>query len=225
MATLKNTSIAEQSFVELPEGTDAQKNTSSEGNIRINTSSNRLETYTASGWKNRRGWTIKEDSRFEFPSYTASLVIHAESSSFEANGTFQTVRVYEQGNLVLNTTTPRSYRLTRLSQNANGFWIYQESNGYDVYGNQTAADNAQAYLESFPTGDMLILTTWDEPFNRRSQLTPVLTRDFGSKIAGYPGQTFRDMHVLISIKGSKRPIFEEHRTRYSNAIWVSAWLG
>lgn len=172
-----------------------------------------------------RQWRYENTDRNTFSTLATQphLIINANSSSFEANGTYNQVQVIIDGTTVLNTTAPRSYRITKLRQ-TNGVWSYISSNGYDVYGNATAATNALTELQGFSAGEMLILNTWDEPNNRRTTLTPELRDQFGSRIYDYQANwAFRDMHLLIAIKG-KGIIYEEHRTRYANAIWFSGYL-
>jgi hypothetical protein len=166
-------------------------------------------------------WTKIQQLRVS-PPVVPRLLIHAESGSFEATNQNRTQRIDINGTTVVNSTSPRSYRLTQL-RNTNGTWSLIASNGYDVYGSTVAAEQARDFLLSFQTGDLLVLNTWDEPLNNASTyLYPVLITDFSSRINTYT-RDFRDMHLLISVKG-KGVIYEEQRRRYSNSIHFSGWL-
>jgi hypothetical protein len=168
-----------------------------------------------------RKWFIKQELQVS-PNYTPQLLIQAEAGSFEATYQQRGVKVIINGTQVLSSSAPRSYRVTQLRPSGNS-WSYIGSTGYDVYGSVTAAQNMNTALQGFQTGDMLIMNTWDEPRNNSSYIQSTLINDFGSKMDTFVRE-FRDMHLLISVKGAKAPIYEEHRARYSNAIWFSGWL-
>jgi hypothetical protein len=52
MATLKNTTINDIGFLKLPSGTTAQRPPAPQiGEIRFNTTLQRIEIYTPSGWR------------------------------------------------------------------------------------------------------------------------------------------------------------------------------
>lgn len=156
------------------------------------------------------------------PAFTPRLLIQAESGSFEATNQYHGQRIVSRGTVLVDTTAPRSYLLTQL-RNVSGTWTLIAANGYDVYGDTTSAGNARTFLQNFAAGDMLILNTWDEPYNNAvSYLYPTLTADFGSQINVWP-RAFRDMHLLIAVKG-RGVIYEDWRNRYNNAIVFSGWL-
>lgn len=172
-----------------------------------------------------RKWIFNNNDRDTFSDLVTrpNLIINANSSSFEADGTFNQVVIYVNGSQVLNSSAPRSYGIGKLTQ-TNGSWSFVSYTGYDVYGDPVAADNCLAALQGFQNGEMLVLNTWDEPNNRRTQLAPTLRDSFGSKIYDYQAQwAFRDMHLLIAVKG-KGLIYEEYRTRYANGIKFSGYL-
>lgn len=166
-------------------------------------------------------WFKYQDYRIS-PTYTPRLLIQAESGSFENTLQDRRQRIVISGTEVVNANAPRSYLLTQLRRVGNN-WSLIASNGYDVYGDPTAASNAGTFLQNFQTYDLLVLNTWDEPVNNASTyLYPTLINSFGSNVGSYP-RVFRDMHLLIAVKG-KGVIFEQWRTRYSNAIYFSGWI-
>jgi ligand-binding sensor domain-containing protein len=166
-------------------------------------------------------WTKTQQLRVS-PDFTPRLLIQAESGSFEATDQNRRQYISINGSNVVNSDSPRSYLISQL-RNTNGAWALIASNGYDVYGSTTEAANAQSFLQSFLVGDLLVLNTWDEPYNNSvTYLNSELTNNFRSSISSFT-RDFRDMHLLIAIKG-KGVIYEEHRRRYSNSIHFSGWL-
>lgn len=166
-------------------------------------------------------WTIQRAYRTS-PGFTPRLLIQMESGSFEAPDQSRGHLVYVNGTAVVNSSSPRSYRMSQL-RNVGGTWTLIASNGYDVYGNTTAAADARTFLQGFQTYDLLALNTWDEPYNNAvSYLYDTLVTDFGSRVREFT-RDFRDMYMLVAVKG-KGVIFEEHRRRYNNAIHFSGWL-
>jgi hypothetical protein len=233
MADFKNTRLDTTGHFGLPVGTTEQRLSAAISHVRINSGKNLIENYTGTGWRTDSNWVVVHTpgqsasgaGYRKSPSFTPHVLIQAESVG--ANNTNTTRRQFVQinGTTVVNSDSPRSYRLTRLRKDSQGFWEFVSSNGYDVYGLTSAAESARTYLQSFNDGDLLILNTWDEPRNNFNFIGPTLRDRFGSKIYGYQDQwTSRDMHLLISIAGSKIPIFEEHRPSPQGGIEVSAWL-
>lgn len=167
-------------------------------------------------------WTKLQSLRAT-PNFTPRLLIQAESGGFEATDQNRRQFIQINGSTVVDANAPRSYLLTQLRL-VSSSWSLIASNGYDVYGNASGeATAARNFLQGFSNGDMLILNTWDEPFNNaEAYLYSTLVTDFKSKINTYL-RTSRDMHLLIAIKG-KGVIYEEYRTRYSNSIHFSGWL-
>lgn len=165
-------------------------------------------------------WFKYQDYRIS-PTYTPRLLIQAESAGFENALQDHRQRIVIGGTEVVNANAPRSYLLSQLRRVGNT-WSLIASNGYDVYGDPTAANNAGIFLQGFQPYDLLILNTWDEPYNNVSYIQPTLINSFGSNMGSYPRVT-RDAHLLIAVK-DKGVIFEQWRTRYSNAIYFSGWI-
>ena len=227
MANFKNTTIANSCYAVLPTGTSNQRPTANSSLIRYNTERQKAEVYDTA-WRVRNQWYVEEQLRTS-PGYTPHLLIQAESFGISYTGGLSNVRrqlVQIDGSTVLNANSPRSYRLTKLVRNSQNYWQYDSSNGYDVYGSSTAAANALAYLQTFADGDMLILNTYDEPNQRTTPFSDLLISEFGSNLEYYRNRwSFRDAHLLISIKGSSSPIFEAHRPTADARIVMSAWYG
>lgn len=226
MAILKNSTINDTGFLGLPSGTRANRPvTPNNGQLRNNTDSSLYENYSNSSWKNNNSnWIITETFRTT-PGYIPQVLIQAESAGSNNNAPGRRQFIQIDGTTVLAADAPRSYRVTKLRKPINGNWTYIASNGYDVYGSQSDADAARTFLEGFVEGEMLILNTWDEPESRRIQLAPVLTDSFGSSINAFRARwNFRDSHLLISIKGYTKPLFEQQRPAGIAGPAVSMWL-
>lgn len=172
-----------------------------------------MSTVYNNKWHKSNSFRIK-------PNSTAKLLIQVESGQFEAPQQYHRQYIEINGTEVVNSDAPRQYRLTQLRHNGN--WQLIANNGYDVYGSAEQAVAAADFLSTFQLGDMLILNTWDEPLNNSSYLYSALTSDFYQKISNFT-RDFRDMHLLIAIKG-KGLVYEEYGYRYSNSISFSGWL-
>lgn len=166
-------------------------------------------------------WNITNALRYTPSGRNPRLHIMAESGSFEATDQNHNIIVRANGVDLVNSSSPRSYRLTQLRL-VNREWTLVASNGYDVYGSTTEAQNAANFIDTFQVGDMLISNTWDEPNNNSSYFTTKFRDSFYSNALSFTRE-HRDMHLLISVKG-RGLIYEEHRRRYSNSIHFSGWI-
>ena len=117
-------------------------------------------------------------------------------------------RIWVNGTSVIDSSTPRSYRITKLRQ-TNGTWGYVGTATYDVYGSTTQAAAMRDDLLTWQQGEMLVLSTQDEPNNNRNYFMDILRDDFNSQIYSFPRE-HRDSHTLISVKGVGR-IYEDHK--------------
>lgn len=169
-------------------------------------------------------WTILPDTLRFFPNYTTNILIHVESSGLNDSVQNRTQYVRINGDIVLlNATSPRSYRITRLRY-VNG-WTYHSSNGYDVYGDVVQANNLLAYLQTFNTGDIMILNTFDEPNQNKNVFADELKNSFFAQLQDSAVWAFRCSYQLIAVKG-KGVIYENIKEPgSSNGIETSLWLG
>jgi hypothetical protein len=171
-------------------------------------------------------WSILADTLRVTPNYTPKILIQVESAGLEDVTRYYNQFVQINGTTVLNATSPRSYRATRLTFSTNSGWAYHSSNGYDVYGNAAGEAAAMlAYLQTFSTYDMLILNTWDEPLNNRSVFQTELKTSFLAKLQDSSVWASRCSYQLIAVKG-KGVIYEHIKPRYSaNGINTTLYLG
>jgi hypothetical protein len=229
MAILKNTTISSgtSGSLRLPTGNIATR-PGSPGNstMRINTEKgNNLETFIGSAWDNNSSWVVTTGNRTN-PGYTPRVLIQAESEGLNNTGAGRRQFIQINGTTIVDALTPRSYRLTKLFKNATtGQWQLGATNGYDVYGFVSEANAALAFLQTFREGEMLILTTYDEPRDNRVVFADFLRDNFASNIRGYEYQwNSRDVHLLVSFRGAVAPLFEDHRPSPEAGITASIWL-
>jgi hypothetical protein len=227
MADLNQTNISDTGFIKGPVGTQGQRTADSAGKLRYNSDKSVFEWHNSTGWVNRGDWVITPNYR-DAPSYTPHVLIQVESEGLNNTNGWRRVFVQIDGTTVLNATAPRSYRITKLRQDPNtGFWSYVSSNGYDVYGLSSEADNAKAFLEGFVDGELMILNTYDEPNRNASRFYDTLQDKFGSKIRTFEssGQlSSRDTRLIVSICGSSIPIFEEIKPSPQPGTYMSMWI-
>lgn len=171
-------------------------------------------------------WTITENqTATPGTPNPPQILIQAQSSGLDDGTTRPRNQLVQiNGTSVVNSSSPRSYRMTRLTNTGSG-WTYNASNGYDVYGNQTAADNALAFLQTFQDSDILVLNTWDEPNNRRTTFRDELVNNFGAKLQYSSTWGSRCSYLLVAVKG-KGALHENIKPRYTTELnVVSMWLG
>lgn len=163
----------------------------------------------ATHYSNR--WTKIPDGFRQEPDHVPTVLIQVESAGVNDTILNRRQRVVINGTQVLSANSARSYRITRISTSSG--WQYQSSNGYDVYGSQTAADDALTYLQSFSTGDMLVLNTYDEPNNRRNTFRNELVNNFYAELQFSNVWEFRCSYILIAVKG-RGLLYESIKPRY-----------
>ena len=144
---------------------------------------------------------------------TPNLLLNVNSTGYNDSSQPHRQRIWVNGTSVLDSGTPRSYRITKLRK-TNGSWSYVGTAGYDVYGSTTHAAAMRDDLLTWQQGEMLVLSTQDEPNNNRSYFMDILRDDFNSQIHSFPRES-RDSHTLIAVKGVGR-IYEDHKPRYSS---------
>ena len=228
MANLNQTNISDTGFLKGPVGTQSQRTADSAGKLRYNTDKSVFEWHNSTGWVNRGDWVVNDNYR-DAPSYTPHVLIQVESQGLNNTagaGRRQFVQI--DGSTVVNANAPRSYRVTKLRQDVNtGFWSYVDSQGFDVYGLTSAADDCAAFLEGFVDGELMIMNTYDEPNRNATRFRDILTDKFGSKIEAFrlsSQLTSRDSRLLVSICGSSIPIFEEIKPSPQPGIVMSMWI-
>lgn len=169
-------------------------------------------------------WTVLPNTLRFTPAYTPKILMQIESAGSSDTGT----RYYNQyiainGTQVLNATSPRSYRATRLVWN-NG-WTFHSSNGYDVYGTPGQDAALLSYLQTFNSSDILVLNTWDEPLGNRTTFKNELINNFKATLQDSTSWGFRCAYQLIASK-NRGVIFENiHPPSSASSINTTLYLG
>lgn len=166
-------------------------------------------------------WNVSEVQRF-VPSITPRVLIHAESEGLNNVNGYRLTRVDINGTTVLNGSTPRSLRITQLRRNGTG-WQYVNSITYDAYGSEPQANNALAYLQTFGSGDLLILTTYDHINNHAILNTELNTQFLSTAGINFTVRSNRDSHLLVAIK-NERLLYENYRFEGRPGFTTSIWL-
>lgn len=168
-------------------------------------------------------WTIIPEVLRYTPNYDPTLLIHVESAGLDDTTRYYNQAIYIKGSLVVNSTSPRSYRATRLYMTASG-WA-ATSNGYDVYGSSANASALLTFLQTFNANDILVLNTYDEPLNNRGVFQSELINSFKAGLQTSPVWASRCSYQLIASK-SKGVIYENIKPRYSPVgINTTLYLG
>jgi hypothetical protein len=169
-------------------------------------------------------WTIIENGLRVSPNYTHALLIQVETSGAEDSPIYRNQRIVIKGTEALNSSAPRSYLLSRLTYSSSLGWQFNSSGSYDVYGTAGAPENLLTYLQTFNTGDILVLNTHDEPDANRTVFRNELVNNFYAGLQYSSVWATRCSYQLIAVKGKGR-IYEAIEPRFSNSIITSLWLG
>jgi len=165
--------------------------------------------------------TNNED--FKNPQSDPSVYIQMESSGLDDTGTqYSRQRIVTGGfggTEELSQNTTRGWLVTRMTSNGNTF-VYHSSNQYDTYdavNGVTNANNLLTYLQTFQAGDLVIMTTFDEPALNKTVFENELVNEFSAALitnaqsGAWTAQPdpVRCRYQLVSIKGSSEPIHED----------------
>lgn len=229
MATLKNTTINDTGYLQLPVGTTAQRpGTPVAGMTRYNQDKGLIEYYNGVDWTNNADWNISGSQGTAAyrlsPTFTPRILIQAEASGLNNTSVGRRQFIQIDGTTVLDALTPRSYRFTQLRKNVYGVWAFITSNTYDVYGSSAQGVAARDFLRTFLIGDLLVCTSYDHLRNS-SNFQTELSNNFGSSV----GITFnfrddRDSYLIVGLKGEKSPFYENYTLSGQAGISFSGWL-
>ena len=138
-----------------------------------------------------------------------SSVLHLALSSSGGNlgGNYSHV-VSSRGSTLYSGGANRSYRVSSYGV-VNGVYQNIASAALDVYGSTTAAADLNTFLNNMSVGNLLVLTTYDEPANNRAYFNANLKTNFGATMIDSLG--FRYCYVLVAAKG-KGVIYETFGT-------------
>jgi hypothetical protein len=147
-------------------------------------------------------------------SITPNIVIPATSRSFlhlalsssggNLGGNYSHV-VTSQGNTLYSGGANRSYRVSSYGLVGNAYQNIASA-ALDVYGSTVDAAALNTFLNNMAVGQLLVLTTYDEPANNRSFFNTNLKDNFGA--TKIDNLAFRYCYVLVAAKG-KGLIYED----------------
>jgi hypothetical protein len=140
---------------------------------------------------------------------TANAVLQLSLSSSGGNlgGNYSHV-VSSKGTTLYSGGANRSYRVSSYGV-VNGTYQNIASAALDVYGSTTDAAALNTFLNNMSVGNLLVLTTYDEPANNKSYFNTNLATNFGAKLID--NLAFRYCYVLVAAKG-KGMIYEAYGT-------------
>jgi hypothetical protein len=136
---------------------------------------------------------------------THALHLSLSSSGGNLGGNYAHT-VTAMGTVLYTGTANRSYRVSSYRPGVSG-WALISSAALDVYGSTTDAASMNTFLNNMLTGDLLVMTTYDEPQNNTSYFSANLTNNFGATLNGSIG--YRYCYVLVASKG-KGVIYEHY---------------
>lgn len=157
---------------------------------------------------------LPDTLRFE-PAETPKLLIQVESKGYDDTSANRRQRIVIDGSEVLSGDAGRSYKVTRLEQDGNGRYTFDQSNNYDVYGSADNGTEVNSFLNTFNDGDLVVINTHDEPNNNRGQFKTNLINNFGARLQDSSVWESRCSYILVAVKGRKTPIYEQLRPRYT----------
>lgn len=167
-------------------------------------------------------WNIVESFNATVTTPTPMLRISISSGGGDYGGTYDHT-VSCKGVQLYSGGANRSYRVSSYRWNGSSAYTLISSAAYDVYGSTVDATAMNTFLTNMATGDLLVMTTYDEPDNNKSFFSANLRDNFGSKLITNTWE-FRSVYLFVSIKGKINPIYERYEGRYHPAISATLWL-
>jgi hypothetical protein len=149
-------------------------------------------------------WTIKPNVA---STATANSLLHLSLSSSGGNlgGNYSHV-VSSKGVILYSGGPNRSYRVSSYGV-VNGTYQNISSAALDVYGSTTDAAALNTFLNNMAVGNLLVLTTYDEPANNKAYFNTNLATNFGARLID--NLAFRYCYILVAAKG-KGMIYERY---------------
>jgi hypothetical protein len=129
--------------------------------------------------------------------------------------------VTSRGTTLYTGGANRSYRVSSYGINASGVYAHISSAALDVYGSTTDATAMNTFLTNMSFGQLLVLTTYDEPDNNKSFFNTNLKNNFGATMID--SLAFRYCYLLVAVKG-KGVIYEDFAVSTEYRA-VTMWMG
>jgi len=167
-------------------------------------------------------WNIVETYNASPGNSNAALAIGIATAGGDFGGTFQN-QVWSKGVQLYSGAAVRSYCVSSYRQTA-GTWSNIANARLDVYGSTTDATSLNTFLNNMATGDLLVLSTYDEPATNKSYFDTNLRDNFGAQVAASAFEV-RCLYLLVAVKGRKLPIYERYERRFTAWFGASLWTG
>jgi hypothetical protein len=169
-------------------------------------------------------WKIVESYGATDPTSNPLLKISISSGGGDIGGTWDHT-VTCKGTELYYGAIVRSYCVSSYRWNATTSVYQNISFGrYDVYGSTIDAASLNTFLTNMTAGDLLVLSTWDEPASNKGYFSQNLYDNFGAKLILNSWES-RCMYLLVTVKGKKTPIYEKYAARYCVSTAATLWLG
>ena len=110
------------------------------------------------------------------------------------------------------TNAGRSWQLMVIDPGSNQIDAIKK---YDVYRDISNAYAMRDYLRAIPSGKLVMINTWDEPYNNSYVFTNELVNYFGANQLGTI--TTRDSYILMGYKNGKK-LHEMNSNRYGSGV-------
>lgn len=168
-------------------------------------------------------WNIVEAYGATVTTPNPILKISISSGGGDIGGTWDHT-IWSKGTQICALAAMRSYAAsTYRINNSTGAFTNISNTRLDVYGNTTDAATMNTFITNISTGDLLVISTWDEPNNNKGYFSQNLIDNFGCKLIGNVWE-FRSTYLLVAVKGKKAPILERYGARYQQSISATLWL-
>lgn len=168
-------------------------------------------------------WNIVESYNATVTTTNPIMRISISSGGGDNGGTYDH-NVASRGVTLYSGGANRSYRISSYRFNGTSAFTNISNAALDVYANPADATAMNTFLTNVTVGDLIVITTWDEPANNKNVFSANLANNFGSQLINN-NWDFRSVYLFVGIKGKTTPIYERYAGRYHAAISATLWLG
>jgi len=168
-------------------------------------------------------WNIISSYNATVPISDPLLKISISSGGGDLGGTWDHT-ISSRGTELYYGNIIRSYVASTYRINTStGAFTNISSTRLDVYGSPTDAASMNTFITNITIGDLLVISTWDEPNNNKNYFSQNLIDNFGCTLIGNSWEG-RSQYLLVAVKGKKAPIYERYGARYQQSISATLWL-
>lgn len=108
------------------------------------------------------GTFTSQDGIHEVANANLQIQIKASGQDEPNNGQYKRQVIKSNGTEILNESVGRAVRATKLRFDTVA-WTVQKTDVYDTFGHSNESKRLNEFLGTFKTGELLVLSTWDEP--------------------------------------------------------------